>query len=301
MASLTLAEGSTSLSVASPSTASFSSASSTSVSSTDAVGDSAADPAAAAADSAAILAQLDDLSDYNADADPVGSSSATLVVRSFWPQLSLPLQATPASHSFGRSLCRPPISALPPPQQLPYHDENKQCNVAGYWSRLDDYQRGKLERMLALVAEKQASMPDLRRYLATARESLPMCMLRFLRARKFKVTKAWELLEQDVAWRAAQGTDVVLRKTPLEVLGVENMTVINEYLPWWHQGYDKQGRPVFFKRFGTCMRTVVAVAKGGRGRTGEWRWVWSFMLDRSCLLWYVFFVVTGLFSHLIRA
>lgn len=77
-------------------------------------------------------------------------------------------------------------------------------------------------------------------------------LLRFLRARKFKVTDAWDMLTKDYAWREEVKVDEIRQKTPESVLNLPDLSVLQKNLPSWFQGCDKQGRPVLFKRFGRC-------------------------------------------------
>lgn len=77
-------------------------------------------------------------------------------------------------------------------------------------------------------------------------------LLRFLRARQFKVTAAWELLEADIKWREQIDVNTLREKTAEQVLGIPDVKPLFQYLPSWIQGMDKQGRPVIIKRFGKC-------------------------------------------------
>ena len=72
-------------------------------------------------------------------------------------------------------------------------------------------------------------------------------LLRFLRARKFEVNKAFQLCSADVAWRADK---LELRNlTSVDVLGCDSLAMY-QFFPTWMHGFDKQGRPVSYRQFG---------------------------------------------------
>jgi len=60
------------------------------------------------------------------------------------------------------------------------------------------------------------------------------------------------MLVKDYMWREETKVNELRNKTPEEILGLPNLDLLNKYLPGWIQGFDKQGRPVLFKRFGRC-------------------------------------------------
>lgn len=73
--------------------------------------------------------------------------------------------------------------------------------------------------------------------------------LRFLFARKFDLEKALAMLRADLAWRAKHRPKELLLQHPLDVVGM-SIEDVEQYLPLWHQGYDKLGRPFLVMRFG---------------------------------------------------
>lgn len=105
--------------------------------------------------------------------------------------------------------------------------------------------------MRALALEHDL-FPLMDKHRCAPSETRDHMFLRFLRARKFKVTKAWELLEADLKWREDTDIQALARKTPAEILGVEDLGPVVTRMPWWHQGFDKEGRPVVWKTFGNC-------------------------------------------------
>jgi hypothetical protein len=71
-------------------------------------------------------------------------------------------------------------------------------------------------------------------------------MLRFLRARKFAVKAAQEMLLQDVAWREGLQLNETMSQTAEDVLGCPVRNVW-PFSASWLQGQDRQGRPVIYK------------------------------------------------------
>ena len=79
-----------------------------------------------------------------------------------------------------------------------------------------------------------------------AAETRDTFMLRFLRARKFVVKAAQEMLLQDVEWREGLHLNEAMSQTAAEVLGCP-IRSIWPYSATWLQGQDRKGRPVIYK------------------------------------------------------
>lgn len=80
-------------------------------------------------------------------------------------------------------------------------------------------------------------------------ETRQSCLLRFLRARDYRVDAAAEMLRKDMVWRKALNMRALASKRRAEVAGCDE-EVLREHLPCWHQGYDRAGRPVIIKQYG---------------------------------------------------
>jgi len=92
---------------------------------------------------------------------------------------------------------------------------------------------------------------DLARWTAASGESEQEMAHRFLRARKGNVEAAFGMLSNDVTWRVDNEIDKLAQKPVSEIAGVDEETLWN-YFPAWHQGFDKQGRPVLYSAYGNC-------------------------------------------------
>lgn len=112
----------------------------------------------------------------------------------------------------------------------------------GYYPNITNTQFKAVEALEKKIAEKNLA-------LTSDDEPLFFKLLRFLRARKFHVDHAFDLLAADVAWRAEGGRSELYKLSAREVLGCDPL-LIYQYFPTWLQGVDKEGRPVSYRHFG---------------------------------------------------
>eukprot|EP00048_Salpingoeca_helianthica_P000203 m.39946 g.39946 ORF g.39946 m.39946 type:complete len:438 (-) comp10231_c0_seq2:25-1338(-) len=133
-------------------------------------------------------------------------------------------------------------------KEYPYHPLNKFAFDKGYLGHLTDTQAAALDTMKTRVA---ADSLDLSPWLCRPAETEEHFLLRFLRARQFNVNKAWEMMMTDITWRTEYGTLALREKTMAEVVQCD-VSLIHHHLPIWQSGFDLQGRPVVYKRFGRC-------------------------------------------------
>ena len=75
-------------------------------------------------------------------------------------------------------------------------------------------------------------------------------LLRFMRAQKWDVPKIIALIKNDIGWRREQDIATIRFEYPNTILGCDYATQLFQYYPTWIQGFDKQERPVTYKRFG---------------------------------------------------
>jgi len=103
-----------------------------------------------------------------------------------------------------------------------------------------------LERLRAalsmeeLKAATQALVPG---------ESLDSCLLRFIRHKDLKPVEAAKALRADLAWRASVDPGGLADMKPEEVAECD-IRVLQKYMPTWHQGFDRSGRPLMFAHYG---------------------------------------------------
>ncbi len=106
---------------------------------------------------------------------------------------------------------------------------------------------------------------NLDRWCASSGESLEDLAIRFLRARRGKVSDALLKLEEDVKWRVQEAVDSLPARSVKEISGLDEK-IIQSYIPNWIQGYDKKGRPVMYTAYGnfevdTLMKKGTTVEK----------------------------------------
>lgn len=130
------------------------------------------------------------------------------------------------------------------PQRYPYPKEAEIKD--GCVGCLTKEQKGALEDIEKKVTSEKL---DLEPWTNPPMETRQHLLCRFLRARKFNVNKAFDMLKSDIKWREEEKVVDLRTLTEKEVLGCDPKVLL-EGLPMWQQGHDKQGRPVIYKKFG---------------------------------------------------
>ncbi|KAL8152351.1 hypothetical protein V2J09_010111 [Rumex salicifolius] len=77
----------------------------------------------------------------------------------------------------------------------------------------------------------------------TNNESSDVILLKFLKARDFKVSEALSMLEKCLSWRKEFGADSVVEE---EILGFEELEDLVAYM----HGFDREGHPVCYNAYG---------------------------------------------------
>ncbi len=128
------------------------------------------------------------------------------------------------------------------PQCLPYHPNSELVNKAGYYPNISPQQLRAVNELSALI--ERDNLPF---YYDDEDQFLKL--LRFLRARKFHVGNAYKMIFEDMRWRSEENRFNLRKETAEEVLGCDLQRIFT-YFPTWIQGYDKQARPVSYRKFG---------------------------------------------------
>lgn len=128
------------------------------------------------------------------------------------------------------------------PTCLPYHYNSELNGRSGYYPNISSEQLRAVNELIELIEGKSLNFnhDDENEFLK---------LLRFLRARKFNVQQAFKMVEEDVRWRHEENRVKLRFETAEEVLGCD-LTQIFKYFPTWIQGFDKQKRPVSYRKFG---------------------------------------------------
>ena len=132
-------------------------------------------------------------------------------------------------------------------QETPYyyHKLSELVNRDGYWPNLSDMQVEALKELDALLLSHpkiELNYPDL--------EHRKLRLLRFLRARDFNVKAACDMIKADTSWRNSPDMMSFSKLSPKQVLGLEDLSEFFVYFPTWIQGFDRQNRPVAYRKFG---------------------------------------------------
>jgi len=105
------------------------------------------------------------------------------------------------------------------------------------------------QALSSLKAQLSSEEEEAARLTLIEGESLEGCLLRFLWIRGLQVRPALELFLADLRWRRMMQPARVAEQAVEEVAGCTR-EVLNDYLPTWFQGFDRQGRPVICSHYG---------------------------------------------------
>lgn len=128
------------------------------------------------------------------------------------------------------------------PECLPYHPMSDLSTKAGYYPNISPEQLSCVRQLHALVKKEGLNMN-------TDPENECLKLLRFLRARKYNINLAFEMLKEDIKWRLLENRLNLRFETAEEVLDCD-VSKIYSFFPTWIQGVDKQLRPVSYRQFG---------------------------------------------------
>lgn len=106
------------------------------------------------------------------------------------------------------------------------------------------------EALVQIRDEVKKQGLDLSPWISSPEETEDHLLLRFLRARKFNVKKSLSMLQKDLEWRDEKKVLSLRDAKEEQVLGC-SLSIFSPLLPIWHQGHDRVGRPVIYKKFGS--------------------------------------------------
>jgi hypothetical protein len=135
------------------------------------------------------------------------------------------------------------------PKIFSYHPNNSAAlKESGYLGNLTETQTVALEGLRQVLLSEKISVKE---FLYPPAETEAHLLLRFLRARNFNVNKAWDMLKADIEWRTKTGVLELRDKTMMDIVNCD-LSLVHHHLPMWQAGFDKQGRPVVYKRYVLC-------------------------------------------------
>jgi hypothetical protein len=133
-------------------------------------------------------------------------------------------------------------------QQYAYPDLTPGADGVGgkYWHKLSDTSEEALHVVQAWVAESSTNLLE----LGTNDLHSDLLLLRYLRANGFNTKKTIAHIQKNIEWRKTMDIAAIVEQRPEDILGcsLEELTAV---FPHWHSGYDKTGRPVLFKQYGS--------------------------------------------------
>jgi len=125
---------------------------------------------------------------------------------------------------------------------MEYHPQSELRNKLGCYPNITKEHMDAYRELLKLL-EKAKIDPNV-----YGENGFNRCF-RFLRARKFDVSAAFTMMQKNHRWKKEfAGLDLRLEKAE-DILNCD-LSKVYEYFPTWIQGYDKQQRPISYRRFG---------------------------------------------------
>jgi hypothetical protein len=123
-----------------------------------------------------------------------------------------------------------------------YHPESELATRPGYYPNLSDIQIDAITQLKEMITQEKLLLDD-------SEEHELLRLLRFLRARNFNVQSAFLMLKNDLEWRNQNNLTQLKTMSASEVLKCD-LHQIFTYFPTWVQGFDRQCRPIAWRKFG---------------------------------------------------
>eukprot|EP00298_Acanthocystis_sp_HF-20_P016359 c21458_g3_i1.p1 GENE.c21458_g3_i1~~c21458_g3_i1.p1 ORF type:complete len:293 (-),score=101.58 c21458_g3_i1:59-937(-) len=127
------------------------------------------------------------------------------------------------------------------------NDESKTPRVrTGFVGTLTSEEEKVLQEFKELCKNEEV---DLSVYPIREYETIDHILLRFLRARNFNLQQALKMINDNVKWRKENNIMTITEESPSNIYKCDSQKIA-AILPALHPGFDKQGRPVLFKKMG---------------------------------------------------
>lgn len=131
---------------------------------------------------------------------------------------------------------------------LKYPEGSSYASAKGYLNNLNADQDEALSAIQIWIIDNNIEI----KALSSCTLHPTLLLLRYLRANSFNVEKTIHHITSNLKWREDQKiTSDILVKRPEDILGVNSMDQITSIFPHWHLNYDRLGRPVIYKQYGS--------------------------------------------------
>jgi hypothetical protein len=131
---------------------------------------------------------------------------------------------------------------------LKYPEGSSYASAKGYLNNLNADQDEALSAIQIWIIDNNVEI----KALSSCTLHPTLLLLRYLRANNFDVEKTIQHIISNLKWREDQKlTTDILTKRPEDILGVSSMDQITSIFPHWHFNYDRLGRPVIYKQYGS--------------------------------------------------
>ena len=157
----------------------------------------------------------------------------------------LPLPSS-ANRFSGRYICNE-TNPLRYPPNTPGHDAPD-----GYVFSLTEKQTTVLKAIQQWMQDEQIDVNMLVNHALHPN----LIILRYLRANKFDEEMSIAHMKRNIVWRKENGVLELNDKLPDEILGC-SVRAYMTFLPHWQCGFDKTGRPVVYKQYGSFENTLL--------------------------------------------
>ncbi|KAL6933732.1 probable SEC14 cytosolic factor [Hanseniaspora guilliermondii] len=118
-------------------------------------------------------------------------------------------------------------------------------SLPGTYGNLSPEQEKSLTQLKELIESNIAANTDNAATIINKERCDDLTLLRFLRARKFDVTLAYEMFFKCQKWRHENNIDSII-----EDFNYEEKSIVAQFYPQYYHKNDKEGRPVYYEELG---------------------------------------------------
>lgn len=136
-------------------------------------------------------------------------------------------------------------------QEFTYHPDSPYYGKPGYYGGLTVREKEILRSLRDKLENRDFELED----LCLSALNWDLVLLRYLRANKFNADTAHKHILRNVQWRKDNDIKQLVSMDPDEILGI-NVREVLRFAPHWHRGFDKCGRPIIYKHYGSTFNAT---------------------------------------------